>query len=400
MDLSRFSCLSAFAMAIALVATQVCSPLGAQVRASSTPYDLHAILPLSGPGAFLGTHIAKSYEIIEKLVNKSGGIHGRPLRFVIADDGTSPQTAVQLAAPLIAANVPVFLGPSIGGPCGAVAALVAKSATVQYCLSPLIHPAPGSFVFSAMVSSADLWKAQVRYFRERGWTRLAAISSTDASGADFETGLNAALALPENSTVTLVAREHFNPTDLTVSAQLNRIKAATPQAVLVLTTGTPFGTVLEAVRDIGVSVPIGAANSNMIPPQLEQYKAFMPGDLYFAGFRSLVEGAARPGPIRDLQKTYFDAFRAANVTPDIGHDVAWDATMIVIDALRHLPSDCTGEQVRNYIASLQGWTGINGVYNFRDGSQRGIGSDALVIDRYDATAKRFVPVSRPGGYLR
>jgi ABC-type branched-subunit amino acid transport system substrate-binding protein len=113
-----------------------------------------------------------------------------------------------------------------------------------------------------------------------------------------------------------------------------------------------------------------------------------------------VEGAARPGPIRDLQKTYFDAFRAANVTPDIGHDVAWDATMIVIDALRHLPSGCTGEQVRNYIASLQGWTGINGVYNFRDGSQRGIGSDALVVDRYDATAKRFVPVSRPGGYLR
>jgi hypothetical protein len=50
--------------------------------------------------------------------------------------------------------------------------------------------------------------------------------------------------------------------------------------------------------------------------------------------------------------------------------------------------------------NLHGWAGINGIYDFRDGAQRGIGQRALVIDRWDKVNGEFIPVSRPGGYLK
>ena len=52
------------------------------------------------------------------------------------------------------------------------------------------------------------------------------MTSTDASGQDAEKGIKANLATPENSEVTAVAWEHFNPTDVSVSAQIQNIKPA------------------------------------------------------------------------------------------------------------------------------------------------------------------------------
>ena len=382
--------------AIAMVAfTLAC--LGV-ADAAQPPYELNVILSLTGPGAFLGTHIAQSYAVIEKLINAKGGIDGRPLKFVIADDATNPQTAVQLANAVIAKSVPVFLGPNIGGACGAVSSLAAKGGPVMYCLSPLLRPVAGSFVFIAMPTSQDMLSTQVRYFRNRGWSRLAIISSTDASGQDFDAGLASALALPENKSVEVVAHEHFNGSDLSVAAQISRMKSAAPQAVIVLTTGPALGTVLQAIHDAGLAGPVAAANSNMISAQLEQYHAFLPAQLFFAGFRSVTEGAAGPGPIREAQRAYFDAFRAEHVRPDIGNDVGWDAAMIVVSALKRLGPTATPEQVRSYISDLHDWVGINGVYDFRDGSQRGVGAQALVVDRFEPDGSRFVPVSRPAGY--
>lgn len=50
--------------------------------------------------------------------------------------------------------------------------------------------------------------------------------------------------------------------------------------------------------------------------------------------------------------------------------------------------------------NLHGWIGINGIYDFRDGMQRGVGQRALIIDRWDKTKSEFVPVSRPAGYVK
>ena len=56
--------------------------------------------------------------------------------------------------------------------------------------------------------------------------------------------------------------------------------------------------------------------------------------------------------------------------------------------------------MRQYLANLHGWVGVEGIYDFRDGLQRGVGINALVVDVWDRDKEAFIPVSRPGGYLR
>jgi len=76
------SLLAAVALA-ALIAAPRPSP------AQTEPYEINAILPLTGSGAFLGAGFIQALRLVEKQTNATGGIHGRPMKLVIADDQSS-----------------------------------------------------------------------------------------------------------------------------------------------------------------------------------------------------------------------------------------------------------------------------------------------------------------------
>ena len=69
---------------------------------------------------------------------------------------------------------------------------------------------------------------------------------------------------------------------------------------------------------------------------------------------------------------------------------------MIIDALRDR-HERNGRTAQRLHPAPQGWIGINGSYDYTDGSQRGIGIDAVVIDRWDAAKDDFVIVSKAGG---
>jgi branched-chain amino acid transport system substrate-binding protein len=383
-----------------LCAVIVLGALGASaLRAAPTadPYEIHVIVPLTGGGTFIGKSAEDSLTILEGVTNKQGGIRGRPVHFVFHDDQTNPQTSLQMATQIIATNPTVFLGSTLVANCLAVSPLVIKG-PVNYCLTPSIHPAPGSYIFASAVSTKDFMHAFVRFFRERGWSRVAIISSTDSGGADGDAEFAAAMDLPENKNagLQLVAREHFNPTDFSVSGQMARIKAATPQVVVCYTPGTPFGTLLRGVRDVGIDVPIATGSANMSYAQMKQYATLLPKELYFPGPPFIVHQAAN-AKARAVQTTFYDAFRAAGLQPDYLHGLAYDPGSIVITALRTLGTDATPDQIRDYIAHLHDWTGVEGEYDFRDGSQRGLTEDNVLIARWDANKSTWVAASGPGG---
>ena len=366
---------------------------------SSNPVIVYANIPLTGGAAFIGKSLQDSFRASEIVINSTGGIHGRPLKIVAADTQTSGSVGLQLTQEYIAKRVPFYIE---GGPspiCNASMPVLAKSGPVQYCLSPAIHPAPNGFVFSASVASADVQRVAVRYFRLRGWKRLAMLSATDASGNDLETQTIAALSLPENRDVELVAREKFAPTDLTVAAQISRIQSAKPQAILVWATGTPVGTAFRGLNDAGNTLPVQVPSSNMIYAQIAAYESFLPKQLFFTTMLALTPDQTPPGPVRDAQTAYGKAFKAIDVRPDAATNLAWDPLMIYVDALRHLRPEPTADEVRDYILHLHGWVGANGVFDFGSGDQRGVGENALDVAQLDASKTGWVRVSRPRGFL-
>ncbi len=275
------------------------------------PYKINVILPLTGQASFLGKEEQVSLQIAEKYVNRTGGIRGRPVEFVFFDDTSSPQVAVQLVRQVSAEKPALVLGSSLVSVCSAMAPLMSNG-PVEYCFSPGIHPAAGSYVFSASVSTHDLQKALFRYFREKGWKRIAIMTSSDATGQDAERGIDETLSQPEykDAGLTLVERAHFNTTDVSVAAQIETVKAANPDAFVAWSTGTPIATIFKGILQAGLDVPTATTDGNMTFAQMTNYAEFLPKQLYFpAAEWPPHEGAPKLDPaIEKAQQEFYAEF--------------------------------------------------------------------------------------------
>jgi len=51
-------------------------------------------------------------------------------------------------------------------------------------------------------------------------------------------------------------------------------------------------------------VPIGGGNGNLIIAQLDQYRAFLPSEMYFPGNIAVAPESIGKGPIEDAQAVY------------------------------------------------------------------------------------------------
>jgi branched-chain amino acid transport system substrate-binding protein len=364
------------------------------------PYEINVIIPLTGPASFLGKAEQTSLGVVERSVNAGGGIAGRPIAFTIVDDQSNPQIAIQLLNGVVAKNVPVVLGSTLDAVCRAMAAVVRSGGPLHYCFSNAFHPEEGSWSYSSSFSTVDVDATAMRFFRGHGWNKIAYIASTDATGQDFEAIVDGLLTRPENKNVTIVAREHFNVADISVAAQMSRIKASGAQALFAFTTGTPFATLLRGIQNAGIDLPVLTSSGNETYAQARSYASFMPRELYYSGIPSLTPDQLPRGAVRSAIERYQEAFKPTGIRPDIGANQAWDAALIVVDALRKYGTGATAAQIRDYISKLRRWSGINGEYDFPAIPQRGVGGNWIMVQRWDSAADAFVGVSRPGGLPR
>ena len=362
---------------------------------AAEPVVINVVLPLTGGGSFLGQQEQASLQRAEPVIAEAGGIEGRPVHFVFHDDQSSPQVAVQIATRLLAGRPNVILGSGLVGMCNAMAPLM-KRGPVMYCFSPGIYPEPGSFVFSSGVSTKDLAAALLNYWQARGITRIGLITSTDASGQDALRNIQELAARPDYAGITLVEQQRFNPTDVSAAAQIERIKAAQPQAVIAWSTGSAVGTVFKAITAAGLDVPVGTTNGNMTYAQMQAFAAFLPRELYIPSAEWPPHAGRTLAPaVEDAQARFFAAF-GTGAKPDASSTFSWDPAMLVVAALRDVGADAPADALRDRLAQTRA-AGVNGSYDMVRLPQRGLDLDSVVVTRWDAQAGAWVVVSQPRG---
>ena len=375
----------------------LCAGLCAFAAHAADPYKIDVITSLTGGASFLGKGEQQALQLLEKSVNKTGGLNGQPLEFTFYDDQSSPQVAVQLGSQLKAKNPAVILGPSIVAMCNATGPLM-KDGPVMYCLSPGIHPAKGSFVFTSSTSTYDLAKALMRHFRMKGWKNIAIMTSSDASGQDAERGLNEAASMPENKDIKIVARAHFNITDVSVAAQIENVKAANPQAFIAWSTGAPIATIFKGIVQAGLDVPTATTDGNMTYAQMKNYHDFLPKQLYIASAAWAGYGYEKLEPrLEKAIKTFYDEYAAIGQKPDLPASIGWNTGLIVVDALKKLGPKATAPQLRDYLVNLKDVPSVDGLLDFPASPQRGLGLHDVVVTRWDPAKNTWVAVSKPGG---
>lgn len=366
---------------------------------AADPYNVSVVLPMTGGASFVGLGQKDTLEALAAYVNKNGGIQGRDLHFAFRDDQSSPQVAVQLTTETLSDHPAVIMGSSLVGMCLAMAPLM-QDGPVHYCLSPAIHPKPDSYTFSASADSIDQIAAVMRYYRMKGWTKLAVLDTTDASGQDGDRAIETVLNYPENKGVmTKIVHEHFNPPDISVAAQIERIKGSGAQALIAWVTGAPAATVFKGMIQAGLDIPAAPTSGNQTFASMAQWESFLPKQLILASaLYPEHEGIVKLDPAMEkAQHDMYAILKERNLKADNMVATSWDAGLIVVAGLRKLGPTATAAQLKSFIANLTGFEGVDGIYDFKKYPQRGLGPEASTVTTYDPKTKAWVWLSKPGG---
>ena len=208
---------------------------------------------LTGPTSALGTDLRAGAQIYFDKINRQGGIHGRKLNLASYDDGYEPTVTISNTRTLLKKDNAFLLFGYVGTPTSRVAVPIARHLGVPY-----IAPFTGAgflrqpvvpVVFNIRASYADETEAMVKYLTEKlHFTRIGLFIQDDAYGSAGRTGVRKALE-KRNMQVVAVGKYTRNTSDILPA--LNKLRAANPQAVIMVGAYAPSAVFIKQARKIG-----------------------------------------------------------------------------------------------------------------------------------------------------
>jgi branched-chain amino acid transport system substrate-binding protein len=229
-------------VAIALSATILAaSPSCAQVKVGVT-------LSTTGPAASLGIPEKNTLQLV------AATPAAKNFEFIFLDDASDTTAARRNVEKLTTeSNVDVIVGSSTSPNSLAMLEVASKAGTPMISVaaaSRIIAPmdADRKWIFKTAFGSLYMADVAVKHMKNTGVKTLAFIGYNDAYGEDW---WNAVKESSAKNGVEIVANERYNPTDTSVAAQILKIVAAKPDAILIGASGTPAVLPQAALLDRG-----------------------------------------------------------------------------------------------------------------------------------------------------
>lgn len=370
------------ALGAALISGCAKGERGATDGASAEPYRIGAVLSLTGTYAGLGTPEQNAIKLEAARINAAGGINGRLVEVVYEDDGTDPAKAVAAAARLIEQEeVLAIIGATGTGQTMAIRSEIARAGV------PQVSMAGGSVVtddFDPLVFQTP-WPNRIvvpftlKALKARGLTKVALMSDTSGYGTD---GHDIVIKEAAAAGIEIVAEQTLNPGDTDMTAQLTKIKAADPDAILMWNAGKEAAIVAKNMQQLGMKTPLVGSPGNGRKEFIQGAGAASEGFLFAAG-KVLVPAAY--GTDSEAYKVADDFItrytKAYGTPPDIFAGHAYDAFLVVVDALGRVEGDVTPGSLRDAIEKTSGLVGIGGTFNYSATDHNGLTMEELVLYR-------------------
>ena len=365
--------------------------LGAASAAQAADIKIGVAEALSGGAAQYGVAIRNGFQLAADEINAAGGINGNKIVLVVEDERGNKEEAINVFKKLIFQdNVLMVFGPTLSNSAQAADPIAQAAKTVAFGTSNTADgiTSIGNFVFRNSVTEADVLPETLKITAAKtGLKKVAVLYGNDdvftKSGYDnFKKALDD-LKIPVTTTET------FAKGDVDFKAQLTKIKATNPDAIVLsalLAEGAP---IMVQARQIGLNVPIIGGNG------MNSVKVF---DLAKEKAEGLWVGS--PWSIEnqtDQNRKFIVAYTAKFKTaPDQFAAQAYDALYIASQGMKKvkltgsLPADRIA--LRDALPAAK-WTGATGAFEFVQAKDRA-GKPA----GYDAKQQAIVSVTRGGKF--
>ena len=350
---------------VVLVAT--CA-FAAKAQTSGEPVKIGAIVSVTGAGAGLGIPERNGMLLAEKTINAKGGINGRPIRLIIEDDASNPDTALSKANELLFGQKVIgLLGPSLTASTVAVGGVTHANKIPQIAFTG-IGPAvekerkcvahvlpPQKLNAQALLEYAKSIKAaKVGVLHDAGYGNVVMAEIRP---------------IAESYGVKRVAVEKFEVGATDTTTQAAKVKAAQPDAVFIIaTSATPF----RNVKQLQMTQPVVAAIGSS---SYEYVNAMGPG----ADNVVIPEFVVGEDPLPH-QKAFVDLYKQTyNSTPKNFETAGWDAVHIMAQAIGKAGPNATPQAVCD---AMRGpYSGVLANYDFAADDMTGIPLSSYVFSK-------------------
>jgi len=312
-------------------------------------------------------------------LNAKGGLLGRKVELVIEDDQSKPELSAVAARKLEESGVAFILSLT-----HTVAALQAQTVTVE-TRTPHLAPSLTVDTLTTQVNNPNFWQTGplastqiatlLSYARHKNYRRVALVS--DNSAISQATGKAFKAEFDKNG-LQLVADEILPSGSQSAEAQMQKVRAAKPDAIFLATLLTPENLlVLRYYRSLGMKIPLIGNYNLAVPVYMTVAKGLLDG-LVFVD----VWDPAKP-QVKQFMAGYAKEMGAE---PHNLMGYGYDGVMMAADAIRRA-GGTDKERVRQAMQATRGYKGVLGSmdssYGFDDGKRIGFDPQGMVVRMYE-----------------
>jgi branched-chain amino acid transport system substrate-binding protein len=329
---------------------------------------------------------AASEEVIDalklelKLLNAAGGIDGRPIEFVMADDGSDAQKGVVAATKLIQDDkVTAILGPFamfVSSPVG----LLAEKAGV-----PIIYLTPKSpadttvqkYTFAVDYTVMGMMAMSLQMMQETGLKKWVGFAENMPGSAEQ---LAAFASMGSKLGLTFIKYDDtWDVTEMDFSGVVTKIAAAVKkegaEALYIGMDENQAPYICKGLRDLGITVPI-YTTANVGSQRLFALGPAPVEGLVFMG-KATMDPSAIPdsAPSKAIATEFVERFNAEyGKNPGLYPSLGYDAFAVLVDALKRGGTEQT--KLRDAIEATNELVTVGGLYTFsptvHDGAHGGM----------------------------
>lgn len=350
-----------------------------------------ASLSLTGPAASLGIPAQQTIEFMPANVGE------QTIRYVILDDATDPTKANTNARKCAEdEKADIILGSSTAPTSAAVAAVGGETGTPVIALAPVAPSAEAEpWVFRSVQKNELMGGALIDHMTKTGVKRLGFIGYADAYGEDW---LKAVTPILQDAGIELVATERFARTDTSVAGQVLKLVASSPDAVLVVGSGTPSALPVTGLRERGYQGQIYQTHGSATQEYIRVGGAAVEGSILPVGPVVVAPQLPEDHPTRAIGVEYYDAYSAKYGEGSVSAfgGMMFDAGQLAnaaIGAAEGTPG--TREYraaLRDALEGLEEVVSVNGVYNMSPDDHYGHDERSRVLIQVEDGRFRYVPL--------
>jgi branched-chain amino acid transport system substrate-binding protein len=364
--------------------------VGSAISASADTIKIGVFGPLTGDAAATGAAEKEAVDLAIKEKNAAGGIRGKQIEAVYADDAGKPEEAVNVAKRLTARdNVSVLIG-SISSPASLAASQVAaQSQTPQIVVSGTaqkITTQGNKWVFRSPVPDTKLAGDLADFIHEKfpNVTKVAFLYVNDDFGRG---GFQAFKAAGEKLGLEIVAEERYARGDLDFTAQLGRIKASPAQVLVEWSRYTEGALVAKQFAQMNMTLPRFGCDGVALPKYIE-----LGGDAVNGVFYTTHYSSATTANIPAAQQLVAKIKQNYNKVADAYHSEAYDAITMALLAIEQAGSEDRGK-IRDALAKIS-FDSTRGPFKFDEKGDPLLVTHVVKIVNGKETNGRDIPVQK------